>query len=100
MTENKRYELTFMDCFYITDHQTKDYSSVLEEDLEEVVNRLNEQHETIQDLLYQIGYAGKNNKPCRGCISYNPDIQYCTMYDMDVKETDIVVACENGDWKK
>ena len=39
-----------MDCFYITDHQIKDYSSVLEEDLEEVVNRLNEQHETIRSL--------------------------------------------------
>lgn len=56
MTE-KRYELTFMDCFYITDHQTKDYSSVLEEDLEEIVDLLNDQNELIQQGFEEIAKA-------------------------------------------
>lgn len=56
MTE-KRYELTFMDCFYITDHQTKDYSSVLEEDLEEIVDLLNDQNELIQQGFEELAKA-------------------------------------------
>ena len=55
MTE-KRYELTYFDCFYITDHLTndskygKDYATVSEEDLEKVVEILNEQDQQIKEL--------------------------------------------------
>ena len=53
----KRFELTFMDCFYITDHQTKDYASVLEEDLEEIVDLLNDQNELIQQGFEELAKA-------------------------------------------
>ena len=55
MTE-KRYELTYFDCFYITDRLTndskygKDYATVLEDDLEKVVEILNEQDQQIKEL--------------------------------------------------
>lgn len=48
----------------------------------------------INDLLYQIEYVGKNNKSCDGCECFLEDIEYCWMWDMNVKKEDIVVACD------
>lgn len=53
----------------------------------------------IEELLYQIGEVGKNNKTCKDCISYEDDIKYCTMYDMEVEAEDIVVACDERENK-
>jgi hypothetical protein len=55
---------------------------------------LNHQEYRINDLLYQIGEMGKNNKTCENCISYNDDIQYCTMWDMETKYDDVVIQCD------
>lgn len=64
-----------------------------EEALIELVEIMNEQQLFIDDLLYQIGHIGKNNKTCRDCYCYLDDIGYCTMYDMNVKADDVVVDC-------
>lgn len=47
----------------------------------------------INDLLYQIGEAGKNNESCRECECFIPEHKYCWMWDMEVEADDVVVAC-------
>lgn len=73
-------------------------------DILDLVNRQSKQIEDLtnllDDLLWQIGDMGNNNKPCKNCISHAEELEYCTMYDMEVKSNEIVIRCENGEWKK
>lgn len=48
----------------------------------------------MEDLLYQIGEAGKNNKTCRECECFIPEHNICWMWDMEVEAGDVVVACD------
>jgi len=51
MTENKRFELTYFDCDYITDHSINvDYPVVDKKSMFKIVDLLNELHEELQRL--------------------------------------------------
>ena len=54
----------------------------------------------LSDLLYQIGYIGKNNKSCKSCQCFIEDIKYCWMWDMETDENSIVVACDKRKLKE
>ena len=47
-----------------------------------------------EELLYQIGEVGKNNKTCRECECFIPECNICYMWDMEVEADDVVVACD------
>jgi hypothetical protein len=79
MTE-KRFELTFMDCFYITDHQTKDYASVLEEDLEEIVDLLNKLNDENEQLKHDATVLIQANQDYR---KENEKLKQQLFYDGD-----------------
>lgn len=74
------------------------YSSIDAKKLCKLLNELYEENKKLkfqnEELLYQIGYVGKNNKSCDGCECFLEDIGYCWMWDMNVKKEDIVVACD------
>lgn len=53
-----------------------------------------------EELLYQIGEVGKNNKTCRECECFIPENEYCYMWDMKVEADDVVVACDQRKAKK
>lgn len=53
-----------------------------------------------EELLYQIGEVGKNNKTCRECECFIREEKYCWMWDMEVEADDVVVACDQRKVKK
>ena len=67
-------------------------------DLSDDYQRLMEKNKELkiknEELLYQIGEVGKNNKTCRECECFIPEIKYCYMWDMEVEADDIVVSCD------
>ena len=64
----------------------------------EYLNKLIEENKKLKlqndELLYQIGRVGKNNKTCQECECFIPEFKYCYMWDMAVEENDVVVACD------
>lgn len=66
--------------------------------LEDLLNGLADENKKLklqnEELLYQIGEMGKNNKTCRECECFIPENKYCYMWDMEVEADDVVVACD------
>lgn len=64
----------------------------------ELINKIAEENKKLklqnEELLYQIGYVGKNNKTCRECEAFIPEHNICWMWDMEVEADDVVVACD------
>ncbi len=92
---------------FVVDKFIEDYKSHIidnEREIEtlsefvEYLNKLTEENKKLKlqngELLYQIGEVGKNNKTCRECECFIPEIKYCYMWDMEVEADDVVVACD------
>lgn len=64
----------------------------------DLLNELAEENKKLkfknEELLYQIGEVGKNNKTCRECECFISENKYCYMWDMEVEADDVVVACD------
>jgi len=69
------------------------------EDYERIKKEADRLYYILNQVLYQIGHMGYNNKQCKGCVSYLPDIKYCKMYDMDVDGEGVIIECDNGEWE-
>lgn len=83
LKEDKKYYL-----------ETDDDFVIIELLLNNIIHENEELNFRVEDLLYQIGYNGLNNKTCEDCECRIKDIGYCWMWDMEVDENDIVVACD------
>lgn len=103
--ENQDLATKKEDAEYELLHLKEKYEELLEENA-----KLKQENKKLKlqngELLYQIGEVGKNNKTCRECECFIPEIKYCYMWDMEVEADDVVVACDqrkvknNGDDKK
>lgn len=78
-----------------------DYETEKSYDFYEVGGLLNELYEENkklklqnEELLYQIGRVGKNNKTCQECECFIPEFKYCYMWDMEIEADEVVVACD------
>lgn len=75
----------------------EELESVLEV-YEDSLNKLEDENTELkkekEELLYQIGEAGKNNKTCRECECFISEHNICYMWDMEVEADDVVVACD------
>lgn len=69
----------------------------------EKLNELYEENKELklqnEELLYQIGRVGKNNKTCQECECFVPEFKYCYMWDMEVEADEVVVACDQRNVK-